>query len=207
MIHIQEQPEPGDFSRKVREPGSAFLQKVPHPTGSAWNHREYWQYSLSDLYDAYNGVCAYSAHWIPCSTGVATVDHFIPKSVEPQLAYEWRNYRLASLKLNSRKGEYQDVLDPFKLQPDWFILDFPSLLVKPNSSLSASEKEQVHATIKRLKLNDDDTCVQDRLHWIRDFAKGELSFSFLKRKAPFLAYELQRQGLVDNIAVIMKVSQ
>ena len=56
------------------------------------------------------------------------VDHFYPKSVRPDMAYEWSNFRLASLKLNCRKREFQDVLDPFTIEPGWFCLSFPSLL-------------------------------------------------------------------------------
>lgn len=116
MISVQEQPEPPDFSKKVRDPGSAFIHQLSYPV--KWKNREYWRRSLHDLHTAYHGICAYSAHWIPCVTGAATVDHFIPKSIAPQFAYEWKNYRLASSKMNSRKGDYQDVLDPFGLQPN-----------------------------------------------------------------------------------------
>ena len=200
MIPVEEQPEPADFSPRVREPGAAFLKQVPRPAN--WKNREYWQRALADLYEAYDGTCAYSAHWIPCDTGVATVDHFIPKSVGPQLAYEWRNYRLASLRMNARKGNHQDVLDPFELELNWFFLDFPSLLVKPNPVLSASQAEQVISTIERLKLNDE-ICISARQHWIRGFCNGGINFNYLKRDAPFIAYELERQDLVDGIVSIM----
>jgi hypothetical protein len=203
VIPVQEQPEPTDFAQKVRKPGAAFLQKVFHPTN--WDNREYWQNALPALYQAYAGICAYSAHWIQYDEGAATVDHFIPKSVAPQLAYEWSNYRLASRTMNIRKGDHQDVLDPFTLEPSWFMLDFPSLLIKPKPTLSAIQKEQVIATVKRLKLNDDDTCVKARLHWILPFCMGHISFEFLRRHAPFIAYELQRQDLVDKISSIMMI--
>jgi hypothetical protein len=202
VIPVQEQPEPSDFAQKVRKPGTAFLRQINHPPN--WENREYWRNALPALYQSYAGICAYSAHWIPNDTGVATVDHFIPKSDAPHLAYEWSNYRLTSLKLNGRKGNYQDVLDPFKLKPNWFILDFPSLLIKPNPALLAHQKEQVIATIKRLKLNNDDTCVQARQHWVLFFCAG-CSFEFLKRHAPFIALELQRQNLLETIASIMKI--
>jgi hypothetical protein len=202
LIPIQAQPEPLDFSRKVREPGKAFLKIVPHPTTTEWKNREYWQRALPDLYRAYGGICAYSAEWVPYTTGNPTVDHFIPKFVEPELAYEWSNYRLASSRFNSRKGSHQDILDPFTLEADWFILDFPSLQVKPNPKLSDSQANLVMATRKRLGLNDD-LCVQSRLRWIQTFCNGDIDFAYLKRNAPFIAYELERQNLVDKIKSIM----
>lgn len=205
MIPIQEQPEPSDFSNNVRRPGAAFLKEVARPT--KWDKKEYWQKALPDLYQAFVGICVYSAHWIPRDTGVATVDHFIPKSIAPQLAYEWSNFRLASLKMNSRKGNFQDVIDPFKVEPNWFVMDFPSMLIKPNPTLSASLKGRIQATIKRLKLNDDETCVKARTEWLLPFCKSgnQDSFEHLKKHAPFIAYELQRQNLIDKIASIMGV--
>jgi hypothetical protein len=153
---------------------------------------------------AYYGICAYSAQWICSVTGVDTVDHFVPKSTRPDLAYEWSNYRYSSLKLNSRKGE-RSILDPFKIGAGWFVLTFPALLVKPNPDLGDELQEAVHNTIRVLKLNDDDTCVQSRQTWLLAFCHGEITFAHLESKAPFVAYELVRQNLVVVIPEIMGV--
>lgn len=200
MILIQAQPEPPEFSKKVREPGQIFLRNFPHP--KKWKKKQYWQRTLPDLYRAYNGVCAYCAEWIPYTTGDSTVDHFIPKSVRPQLAYEWSNYRLASLRFNGRKKEYQDVLDPFTLGPDWFILVFPSLQIGPNHELTNSQAKLVTDTISRLKLNDE-ICISSRERWIKDFC-DRFDFEYLRQNAPFIAYELRRQDLVEKIAFMMR---
>src|SRR5688572_21693675 len=104
MIPVHLQIEPNDFDRKVRKPGEIFLASKPSPKYNEWRGKEYWRLCLSELYEAYSGVCAYCAQWIPLETGVATVDHFEPKATAPGLAYEWNNYRLAASKLNSRKG-------------------------------------------------------------------------------------------------------
>ncbi len=84
MIPVQEQPEPADFVLKVQTPGKDFLHRVPHPTN--WSNHDYWRDALPDLCKAYSSICAYAAHWIPPSTGVASVDHFVPKETHPQLA-------------------------------------------------------------------------------------------------------------------------
>ena len=204
MIPIRQQPEPTDFESKVRSKGVAFLQTVPRP--KTWDNREYWRESLKDLYGAYNQICAYSAQWIPWIEGSPTVDHFIPKSVKPELAYEWSNFRLSCLKMNARKRDFQDVLDPFQIEIDWFILDFPSLLIKVSPVLEEPVKSQVRNTIKRLKLNDDDDCVKHRQDWLIQYCKGKITFEFLKETAPFIAYELERQNLVESIAFIMSVT-
>jgi len=205
VIPVQQQPEPPGFESKVRSKGVAFLQTVPQP--KAWNNREYWRKSLQDLYRAYNGVCAYSAQWMPSTVASPTVDHFIPKSAKPELAYEWDNFRLSCLKMNARKRDFQDILDPFQIEPGWFTLDFPSLLIKVNPALDEPIKSQVRSTIKRLKLNDDDDCVKHRQDWLMPYCKGEITFEFLKKTTPFITYELERQNLVDSIAFIMSVTQ
>lgn len=153
------------------------------------------------MYDAHNGICSYIAHWIPRSSN-PNVDHFIPKSVRPDLAYEWSNYRLTCPLVNTYKKNYQDVLDPFTLPKDWFFLDFPSLLIRPNPEVPYQDQQKIRATIKRLRLNED-VFVNDRSHWLKPYCQGNEDFSVLKRDAPFIAYELERQKLVEDIKAIM----
>lgn len=201
MIPVQPQPEPPEFDRNVRRPGLAFLRHVPNPT--SWKKKSYWQESLNDLYDAYGGICAYSAEWISRISGGPTVDHYVPKSVQPPLAYEWGNFRLCAMLFNQRKDNYQDVIDPFTVAANWFNLDIPSLLIKPAGTLAPFERERVNATVKRLKLNDEN-CIGSRLRWIMSYCRSELTFEYLRKHAPFIAYELERQGLVQDIVRIMQ---
>ena len=200
MIPVQLQPEPSDFNKKVRVKGLAFLKNNPKPDSKAWKSRDYWTAAINDLCKAYNRMCAYSAQWIPPVQGNPTIDHYIPKSIVPGQAYEWSNYRLSCQLLNSRKREFQDVLDPFIIQPGWFVLHFPSLHVKPGSNLDTPTRQRVISTINRLKLNDEDSCIQSRESWLIPYCQGKYPFSFLKEKAPFIAYELERQKLVDKIS-------
>lgn len=204
MIFVKMQPEPADFSESVREPGIAFLKKNHRPTNKQWKPHAYWQRSLWDMRQAYNCICAYAAHWISSDTGGHSIDHFIPKSVHPDLAYEWSNFRYASLKFNNRKGTHT-ILDPFRLEQGWFVIDFPSLLLMPDHRLRPHQKEAVQHTIDVLKLNSDDKCVEARQNWIEDFCKDEITFVHLQRKAPFIAYELQRQNLVRELPGIMGI--
>lgn len=108
--------------------------------------------------------------------------------------------------MNSRKHTFQDVIDPFEVKQDWFILDFPSLQIKQNPNLDTSIKDRVISTINRLKLNDE-YCISSRFTWLMPYCEGDFTFNFLKNKAPFIAYELERQELVpvERIAEIMSV--
>jgi hypothetical protein len=150
------------------------------------------------MHKAYRGICAYSAHWIPLDTGNPSVDHFKPKSLNPKLAYEWDNYRLASSKYNNWKG-LKKILDPFLLKPDWFVLDFRTLKVQPNDRLLTEQKEAVRNTIEILKLNKDETCIEARETWLMNYCGRDITFKHLETRAPFIAYELKRQDLTKSI--------
>ena len=204
MIPIQLQPEPPHFLERVQQPGHNFLAKKPNPTAKDWYTHNYWIRVVDDLYKAYSGICAYSCHWIPPDTGSKSVEHFKPKKKYPHDAYRWENFRLVSGNLNGRKGDYEDVLDPFTLSEGWFALDFPSLLVHPGKNLLPAEEELVIKTINRLRLNDEGTCLQARINWVRDYITVPFPFSHLEKKAPFIASELKRQHMIETIRDIMR---
>jgi len=199
MIHIDRKDEPDNFSDRVRFRGRLFLQGNPSPTSKQWRSHQYWREVGSDLHDAYGGICAYSCHWIPYDTGADTVEHFRPKAIYPDEAYEWSNYRLVCATLNGRKGVYGDVLDPFVIQDGWFVIDFPSMLVKPDSDLAPGNRQCVQATIDRLGLNDEGTCLKSRVKWPTDYCSNDISLDYFRRHAPFIVAELERQDLLATI--------
>lgn len=194
MIPVKKQPPPSDFVEKVENPGKKFLAEYPQPE----KFRKYWRRIERELYEAYSGICAYSCTWIPRVTGARTVEHFKPMSKYPDEAYNWDNYRLVCSRLNGRKKDFEDVLDPFTLQDGWFVIDFPSLMIFPADHLSKEEVRQVEETVKRLQLDKDEECIEDREKWLRDYITGEISFTHLEKHAPFIAFELQRQELAER---------
>ncbi len=201
MIPIIPKPEPPNFNSNVKNPGSQFLARVSRPTKREWNNNALWEKCFKDLYREYRGVCAYLGIWINCHD--ATVDHFLPKSAYPQFAYDWGNYRLSCKRANEYKSDH-DILDPFQIQKDSFMLDFPSLLVKANQDLDITNRRLVNETIEILKLNNEDF-IQDRLSWIMFYIEN-LNCQFLEKFAPFIAYELKRQDLESNIVDMMTIT-
>lgn len=202
MIAVTPQPEPKDFNRLVRKPGLKFLKRKPAPKSKEFP--PHWRKILPELHYAYHGICAYACHWIPYDTGSDTVEHFRSKVKTPELAYEWSNYRLVCGTLNGRKKEYTDVADPFHISPGEFILQFPSLFVEPGAELNRARRLLICKTIIRLGLNDEGTCLKSRIRWVLDFCNDDISFAHLKKNAPFIAYELERQNLCSTIKSIMK---
>lgn len=223
MLKLQIAPEPATFHAQVRQPGMRALEEFcgvasgrPGPKRKVLADRiknlplstpltDYWTDCIGDLYTAYRGICAYSAHKIH-RIGNPQVDHYRTKSkVHPALAYEWCNYRLCSPLMNSRKREFADVLDPAQIGHGWFCIDFSDLSVQPAAHLDPSTRQRVQATIDRLDLNDQSLCQQDRVEYYQSYAPspdpvtGErpdpLSFELLAKSAPFLASELLRQPI------------
>ena len=214
MIPVKKLPEPAAFSETVTKKAERFLSGKPSPNPKEIKENPYWRNALDDLYSAYGKVCAYSALY--CPRAMVTVDHYIPIHYlciisKPGLAYSWDNFRLASRSMNSEKHIFLDVLDPFLIGTGWFIMDFPSLFIKSGENLSPEQTEKVEATIKRLKLNEKEKHIEYRREFLDDYC--ELcreynniapAFNHLQKKAPFIAFELERQGLAEKIVRMMK---
>ncbi|MDR2705011.1 MAG: hypothetical protein LBC02_04450 [Planctomycetaceae bacterium] len=196
MIRVTQQPEPTCFDSKVRQLGQSFLQNCPSPHGKEWRNHDYWQKVHKDLYKVYNGRCAYTGMWFSAVDRLS-VDHFRPKSICPDLAYEWSNYRLTTQKTNAYKANHDDIIDPFSVQPEWFILEIPTCLINVGNNVSISERTKIEHTINVLKLNDDNEYVESRKEIILSYIAGAISLNNMNEKYPFIACELQRQNLTD----------
>jgi len=181
----------------VRMPGNTFLAINPTPTNRQIRRAQadYWRRCLPQLKAAYREICAYSAVWIPAR---GSVDHFLPKSSNYALAYEWSNYRLADQIINQRKDNSLGVQDPFLVQPGWFVIDFDSFSIGCGAGLQPDDESRVRYTIELLKLNADDELVEQRRTVVEQYARG-MTLADVERYYPFIASELKRQNLTETI--------
>ncbi|WP_387467273.1 hypothetical protein [Photorhabdus sp. RM323S] len=202
MIPLQLMPEPKNFDQDVRQKGADFLKKIPNPTSKDFSGKDFWKKIALELHSSYKAICAYSCISLPTVPGA--VDHFLPKSKYPNLAYEWNNYRLCLDKINQYKGSSENICDPFTVQMGWFVIDFPSCLVKPGENLDKDTMKKIENTIKVLKLNTDEGLVDNRLGIIMDLIEGHVDMNFIERRFPFVALEIKRQGIEGNIENIFK---
>jgi len=203
MIRVIAAPEYASFDADVRRPGAAFLTTCPEPTSEQFRKKNLWSKASRELHAAYSGICAYTAMYLPQQW---SVDHFLPKTSHPHLAYEWSNFRLANERVNNSKGNLPDILDPFQIEDDWFYMDIPACLLKPNPALGAVLRGRISNTINSLRLNQDDNYVQERCNILIDYARGDVSRGFLERRYPFLAKEVSRQGFdPETLRQIFKI--
>ena len=217
MIPVARAPEPTSFTAKVRQKGLAAIAELvgekPHqirrgPKRKALATRReeipseafppYWTAMEEEMHRAYHGLCAYSALYIEPATGGRSIDHFVPRTADWRLVYEWSNYRLACALVNSKKREQTNILDPFQVQEGWFALEFVGYQVIVGDGSGPSAREQAEATIHALGLNRRPFCEQRGAYAqsYLDGSDGRTDFAMLEKLAPFVAREIRRQGLL-----------
>lgn len=205
MIRVTKQPEPSCFQTEVAQKGEKWLaeqkwfdasrrgqcQTVPEKT----KFPTHWTAVGHELYDAYHGICAYLGIFFEYSTGASSVDHFLPKTKYPGLAYRWENYRLSCLGENRRKGQKTDILDPFEVDNDWFDVNLATGQILPNQALSQALQAKINETIEELGLDDID-CRDMRKKRIARFFKKDITEDYFREQSPFLWQVLRNQGYV-----------
>lgn len=198
MIPVQPQDEPPCFDEEVRANGQAHLQAnpvLPKVPSSYWKGKEYWREALPELATAYSRVCAFSAFRVHGVTGSRSVEHFRPKSLYPELAYEWTNFRFVCALMNGRKRDFEDVLDPFTLPPKTFDLVVETGKMLVHRECSSVLRVQAQQTINRLKLNDEE-CRRERQEHYELCVTGRWSIEELERQSPFVFQCAREQGLL-----------
>lgn len=215
MIRVAAATPPTDFDSRVRQRGMGAIaelvgERPTTPRGGpkrkvVASRREdippdafppYWRDVLPDMLESYHRLCAYLSLYIEYATGSPTVDHVIPKSKAWVHVYEWSNYRLACALVNSRKSNTDSVLDPFEVHDDWFGLEFVEYQVKPGPGATGPIGDRVVETIEKLGLNEDD-CRKARQEYVEAYLGPDpIPLSYVERRAPFIARELRRQGLL-----------
>lgn len=224
MIGVTPQPEPPGFHADIRLAGENILLEL---TGTPCQSRRgrkravvastiekipakvleksqnaLWRKAIPDLKRLYNHTCAYLGIRIEDD---ANVDHFKPLSKHQRLAYDWGNFRLSTPLVNTFKGNHEDVLDPFLVQPGWFELTLLTGEIRPGRQVSdPALLDAISDTIKRLRLNENQTWVERRrvafdryvaFHdpsYPSDYPKWNLAA--LAIEFPFVACEVVRQG-------------
>ncbi|MFA9396352.1 MAG: hypothetical protein ACERJ1_16810 [Halodesulfovibrio sp.] len=210
MIPLTLQPEPATFNQAVRVPGQAFLQATGVNVGdglsprSRWSGRDYWRrHGLGMLHTAYDDICCYLCMYIENSavarrnfTG-GSVEHLVPVGQDAWKAYEWNNYALAGQLVNRDRGN-NSLISPFVLDFYPFELDLPSGVVFTAQGLTLAQRAIAIEINDVLKFDDRPQHERDRASYYEQFDTGVLTGAQLARFAPFVWYEIQRQGLVIN---------
>jgi hypothetical protein len=201
VIPVKLKPEHSDFEKKVRRPGQKWLFKKLYPTQPLnvaappkTKFPSHWTKVLPEFHDAYGGICSYLGTYISLATGSASMDHFAPKSKAAGLAYEWDNFRLACLLMNSRKNNFSGILDPFTMPDEVFHLVLSTGKLEINGTfLGTPIESKAIETMSRLKL-DSKVNRDDRATLFTEYKTGDRSARLMRLYHPFVWSEIVRQG-------------
>ena len=103
------------------------------------------------------------------------MDHFIPvaelkQTARDREAYEWTNFRYADGPINQKKHK-KTVLDPFKVEDNWFEIQLPSLQLVLTAAVPHAQRALAEFTIgpAGLGLRDDESVIRYRRAWFEAY--------------------------------------
>lgn len=207
MIPVTRAPEPASFNKRVRKPGRVFLKRHrvkqgdPPPPNFSW--KRCWSRAIPMLHESYNDICAYLAVYLDPSvdeTGnrKGSVEHFIPKAQDAWLAYEWKNYLLADRRVNSTRGQ-EALICPYDLDFYPFELMLNTGILAVSEDLTTEQEEQAYQILDALDL-DKEIYASERAEYYARYKdrtrEDSLTNAQIARYAPFIWYEIKRQGVV-----------
>lgn len=156
MHTVRRGPEPEGLANIRRKYTSHWINYYCQRTGQLPSD-SYWTNYTSDLTQSFLGLCAY------CEDRCAgQIDHFRPKSRNPELVYCWSNWVHACPTCNHRKGSKWPVggyVNPCELSvqdkpENQFRFDIVTGEILPRSDLDNFRRGRAQNTIDDLRLND-----------------------------------------------------
>ena len=172
--------KPRNFTRDCETPGKAWERA--NPTSDKFP--PLWQKYQSQLATGFHDRCG----WWAMRIADGAVDHYLSKKFHRLRAYDWSNYRYISPSVNSAKRNKDDkVLDPFDIQPGWFEVILPSMLLKRTSSVPPAFQAKADFTIQELHLVNGQKVRRNRRAWYKDYKDGLITDAGLAAYAPLVA--------------------
>jgi len=172
--------KPRNFTRDCETPGKAWEQA--HPRSNKFP--AYWRKYQPQLAAGFHDRCG----WWAMRIADGAVDHFLSKKFHRDRAYDWSNYRYSSGSVNSAKGTHDDkVLDPFEIQPGWFEVQLPSMLLKRTDLVPPALRAKADFTVKQLRLRSGHKERRNRRAWYEDYKNGLITDAGLAAYAPLVA--------------------
>lgn len=192
MIPVEPVDEPPEFEQRTRIPGREWLAAKDYLHRS--RPQSFWSWCEGPLRKAFHERCG----WLAMYIADGHVEHFVSweecKHSQPELAYEWSNYRYVLPRLNSRKRHMTGLLDPFEVGAGWFRVELPSLLLVCTESIPVAMRARAQRTIDALGLvgRGDSHVRRLRRRWLQRYREGHLSLAGLWSVAPLVGAAVER---------------
>lgn len=172
--------KPGKFKDDCETPGNNWLAANP----ASKEFPDHWRKFQPQLAEGFHDRCG----WWAMRIADGAVDHYLSKKNHRHLAYDWSNYRYVSTSVNSSKRNLDDqVLDPFEIQPGWFEVQLPSMLLRRTDSVPPALRAKADFTLKTLRLVNGFKVRRNRRRWYEDHKDRGLPLANLADYAPLVA--------------------
>ena len=172
--------KPRNFTRDCETPGKAW--EKAHPASNKFP--ALWRKYQPQLAAGFHDRCG----WWAMRIADGVVDHYLSKKSHRSRVYDWNNYRYIAPSVNSSKGNLNNnVLDPFDIQPGWFEVQLPSMLLKRTALVPLAFQAKADFTLKKLKLISGHKVRRNRRAWYEDYKKGLITNAGLAEYAPLVA--------------------
>jgi hypothetical protein len=173
-------PKPQNFTRDCTAKGKTWLAENPDSD----KFPPLWQKYQPQLAAGFNDRCG----WWAMRIADGAVDHYLSKKNHRERAYDWSNYRYISATVNSSKGNLDNqVLDPFEIQPGWFEVQLPSMLLIRTALVPLALQARADFTINKLQLVCGRKVRLNRRRWYEEYKKGFITDAGLATYAPLIA--------------------
>ncbi|WP_170446252.1 HNH endonuclease [Ruegeria arenilitoris] len=129
MIKLEKLPEPAPLARHKERWTTELLAAIASGNAdeikrrkSKYNHADIKEQLKSET----KGKCAYCESKVTV-VAYGDIEHITPKSIKPELTFEWENLTFACQKCNGKKSTLEDVVDPYSDDVDdhfFFVAEF-----------------------------------------------------------------------------------
>ena len=194
MRWIDRGTAPKRVAEYAREYTPGWVSYVRDGVGSRPDDRDWYRFR-SRLGKRSCGMCWYCERRCESAseTGgrAATLDHFKPRSLFPELVYDWSNWIFSCLRCNrdNKEDKWPDngYVDPAAIEaqerPDrYFDYDALTHEIIPKNDLSGDERKRAVDTIGDLGLNKVDV-LSSRQDWMQRFIENMRQFPEMERAA------------------------
>jgi len=185
-------PKPEGFIIDCEIPGIAW--EAAHP--DSHDFPALWCKYQPQLAEGFHDRCG----WWAMRIADGAVDHYLSKKFHRDRAYDWDNYRYISTSVNSSKRNHDaSILDPFEIQPGWFEVHLPSMLLLRTSIVPREFQAKADFTIEELRLVRGNKVRRNRLGWYESYKNSHITDLGLAAYAPLVAEAVVKWRATKNL--------
>lgn len=157
MIKIDKGPCPTVLSESAKD-WTTLLERMisegqPAADIEAFRRPKYGHKSIKEAVKAEShGKCAYCESK-PLHVSSGQIDHVVPKSVAPQLSFEWSNLIFCCEKCNQFKSNHEGFIDPVVHDPEACLQWAGPMVFPVTDAASGAVNEEAKFTVSTIRLN------------------------------------------------------